>query len=297
MDSFETALAGPNFTDTSVGYAKYCGTNSFIDYFILNEISANIDGYRLSTYLYKDKFSNGGKLKIGPPWDFDIAWLNADYCGSPSYTSWAYEFGNVCPGDEWQIPFWWDKFMLDTNFTNKLKCRWLQLRASALDTAYINAWIDSNNVYLNEGQTRNFIQWPILGTYVWPNPSPIPTTYQGEIDRLKQWIGNRIAWLDANMPGNCINPSYVSSTFFDNAFSVYPNPTSGKFRVQSTVPMAIGIRVQKVEVIDIFGRTVQTINSDKGISDIDISNQPSGIYILKISAASNFILHKIIKAD
>jgi len=291
VDSFETALAGPNFTDTSVGYTKYCGTNSFIDYFILNEISNNIDGYRLSTYLYKDKNSNGGKLKIGPPWDFDIAWLNADYCGSPSYTSWAYEFGNVCPGDGWQVPFWWDRFMQDTNFTYKLKCRWLQLRATVLDTGYINSWIDSNNVYLNEGQTRNFIQWPILGTYVWPNPSPIPTSYQGEINRLKQWIGNRMTWLDANMPGNCWDVG-VEESFSKNKISVYPNPTTGKFKVQSSE-----FRIQKIEVLDVFGRTIQTINSEKEILEINISNLSSGIYILKISVEESFILHKIIKAD
>ena len=158
VDSFETALAGPNFSDTAIGYKKYCGINSFIDYFILNEISANIDGYRLSTYLYKDKNSNGGKLKIGPPWDYDIAWLNADYCGSPSYTNWAYQFGNICPGDGWQVPFWWYRFMQDTNFTNQLKCRWLHLRSNVMYTGYINAWIESNSVYLNQAQQRNFIE-------------------------------------------------------------------------------------------------------------------------------------------
>jgi len=96
---------------------------------------------------------------------------------------------------------------------------------------YSNAWIDSNNVYLNEGQIRNFIQWPILGTYVWPNPSPIPTTYQGEIDRLKLWIANRISWMDANMPGNCWNVA-VYENIFEGEISIYPNPSTGKFRIQ-----------------------------------------------------------------
>lgn len=291
VDSFETALAGPNFADTGIGYKKYCGINSFIDYFILNEISDNIDGYRLSTYLYKDKYSKGGKLKIGPPWDYDIAWLNADYCGSPSFTNWAYQFGNVCPGDGWQIPFWWNRLMQDTNFTHDLKCRWIQLRTTVLDTSYINAWIDSNNVYLNEVQARNFIQWPILGTYVWPNPAPIPTTYQGEVDRLKLWIANRMNWLDANMPGNCWNVS-VSENNFKGAISIYPNPSTGKFSFQHST-----LRIQKVEVLDILGRTIDVVSSEKEISEIDIANQPTGIYILKISSGDNFSLHKITKAD
>jgi len=284
-------FASQYFANPITGYSKYCDANSFIDYFILNEVSKNIDGYRLSTYLYKDKFSKGGKLKIGPPWDYDIAWLNADYCGSPSFTDWAYEFGNVCPGDYWQIPFWWDRFMLDTNFTNQLKCRWLQLRSTTLDAAYINAYIDSNATYLNQGQTRNFILWPILGIYVWPNPSPIPTDYQGEIDRLKQWISDRLNWMDSNIPGSCLNVG-IAENIFHKDISVFPNPSSGKFRIQN-----LEFRIQQVEVIDIFERVIQTVNSEHKTLNIDISNQPNGIYILRISSGNNFTLRKIIKAD
>ena len=59
VDSFEYALNGPNFTDTSIGYAKYIDVNSFIDFYIINELSKNIDGYRLSTYMHKDRDDQG----------------------------------------------------------------------------------------------------------------------------------------------------------------------------------------------------------------------------------------------
>ena len=196
VDSFESSLAGPDFADTSIGYKKYISVNSFVDYFILNEISKNVDGYRLSTYLHKDKYSKGGKLKIGPPWDYDIAWWNADYCGGNDTTGWAYQFGNLCPYDGGQIPFWWERLLQDSSFTNKLYCRWQELRQTILDTTNLCAYIDSNANYLNEGQTRNFQDWNIIGTYVWPNPSPLATTYQGEINNLKRWVKNRITWLD-----------------------------------------------------------------------------------------------------
>ncbi|MBI4931179.1 MAG: CotH kinase family protein [Bacteroidetes bacterium] len=289
VDSFETSLAAPNFTDTSIGYAKYCGVNTFIDYFILNEVSKNIDGYRLSTYLYKDKYSKGGKLKIGHPWDYDIAWLNADYCGSPSYTDWAYEFGNVCSGDFWQVPFWWNRFMQDSNFTDNLKCRWIMLRNSVLDTGYLFSYIDSSASYLNEGMGRNFITWPILGVYVWPNPSPIPITYQGEINRLKLWISNRLTWLDTNMPGNCLTtslPSYPSEKYF----SVYPNPSKGVCRLSPTLSKKEGV----VEVYSVLGERVLSLPFGKGGDGLlDLSNQPNGIYILKIFSGEKLILYKL----
>ncbi|MFM7400497.1 MAG: PKD domain-containing protein, partial [Bacteroidota bacterium] len=56
--------------------------------------------------------------------------------------------------------------------------------------------IDSMANILQEASTRNFNYWPILGTYVWPNPGPLPVTYSGEIQKLKDWIGGRTAWLD-----------------------------------------------------------------------------------------------------
>ena len=49
----------------------------------------------------------------------------------------------------------------------------------------------------------NFTVWPILGTYVWPNPSPYPTTYAGEIQNLKNWVNTRLTWMDNNIPGHC----------------------------------------------------------------------------------------------
>ena len=59
---FEHALAGPNFTDTAQGYRAFIEPESFIDMYFANEITKNVDAYRLSTYFYKEKDSDGGKI-------------------------------------------------------------------------------------------------------------------------------------------------------------------------------------------------------------------------------------------
>ncbi|MDQ3535806.1 MAG: CotH kinase family protein, partial [Bacteroidota bacterium] len=74
---FETALSGIDFKDDEKGYRNWADMESFIDFSIVNEISKNIDGYRLSTFMHKDK---NGKLIMGPVWDFNLAFGNADYC-------------------------------------------------------------------------------------------------------------------------------------------------------------------------------------------------------------------------
>ncbi|MEO8087050.1 MAG: CotH kinase family protein [Bacteroidota bacterium] len=198
VDSFESSLNGPNFMDSTLGYAQYIGNGSFVDFLISNEVSKNVDGYRLSSYLYKDQEKT---LKAGPIWDFDIAYGNANYCGGDDTLNWAYQF--PCTGDGFQIPFWWQRMVTDSNFTNELKCRWNSLRENTLSQQHLNNIIDSVANYLNESQAWNFSVWPILGVYVWPNVAPYPSTYAGEIANMKQWLGRRLQWLDANIPGNC----------------------------------------------------------------------------------------------
>jgi hypothetical protein len=163
---------------------------------------------------------------MGPVWDFDLAYRNADYCSGDDYQGWAYLFGDVCGGDYWQVPFWWDRLLQDTVFTNTLSCRYQNLRLTVLDTTSIFSYIDSVALLLDQSQSRNFYQWPILGIYVWPNPWPLAQTYEEEILGLKKWFRNRLHWLDNNMPGYCPNVGQNSPTI--QTVSLYPNP-AGEF--------------------------------------------------------------------
>ncbi len=302
IDSFETALAGPNFADTAIGYAHYIDVNSFIDYFLVDEISKNVDGYRISSYLYKDKRSNGGKLIMGPSWDFDIAWGNADYCDGNVTSGWAYEFGNVCPGDGWQIPFWWERMMQDPAFQDKVKCRWEELSQTILSKPFLLDYCDSMAVLLNEGAARNFTVWPILGSYVWPNPGPIPTSYQGEINELKTWINLRWNWLDANMPGtlqNC-NISGVPNENVANHFApAYPNPFNNEINLNIYLPDAQDVRI---EMINALGQTVQLqmVQHSGGNQTLQfMANEslPKGIYLLRITAGNKVWTEQLSKAE
>jgi hypothetical protein len=293
VDSFETALAGPNFMDTAVGYAHYIDVNSFVDYFLLNEFSRNVDGYRLSTYLYKDKNSNGGKLTIGPCWDYDLAWANANYCAGSDTAGWAIDFARVCPGDYWQIPFWWDRLLEDTSFQNKVKCRWEELKLTVLSVNYLHNYCDSMQTYLTESSGRNFQKWPILGQYVWPNPTPLPNSYQGEINELKNWISARWVWLDNNMPGsvgacsvllsdpnNSATPAYTAGA--------YPNPFTNEinFSVYLAHPDVIN-----VTIYNSLGQAVMApvaVEGSTGTNQVHIAlpeNLPAGMYIMRVESA------------
>ncbi len=194
VNNFEDALASDDFTDPEKGYRAYIDVDSFIDFFLLNEVSHNVDGFRLSTYMHKDK---NGKLKMGPIWDFNLAFGNANYCGGGDTDSWAYQFNSRCPNDYWAVPFWWERFLQDPEFVSRLKARWAELRGNALSDASILNKIDDYETLLNKSGSvdENFKVWQILGVYVWPN-NYVGKTYQEELNYLQEWIKSRLTWMD-----------------------------------------------------------------------------------------------------
>ncbi len=195
---FESSLASENFKDPNDGFRKYIDEDSFIDYFILNELSNNVDGYRLSTYLQKDR---NEKLVIGPIWDFNLSFGNADYCGGERYDVWCFKFNERCLGDYWNVPFWWNRLIEDEKFVIKLKERWNQLRTNILSDNNLMTLIEKQYSFLNNETdiiNKNFNTWKIFGIYIWPN-SFIGNNYYEEIDFLKNWINNRTQWLDESI--------------------------------------------------------------------------------------------------
>lgn len=194
VTDFENALASNEFKDPIIGYAAYIDVPSFIDFFLLNEISNNVDGYRLSTFMHKDK---NGKLKMGPIWDFNLAFGNADYCSGGDTNVWAYKFNERCSGDFWLVPFWWNKLLQDPAFVAELKTRWNTLRSGAFSETSILAKINSYKDTLEKAGAidTNFDTWEILGVYLWPN-NFIGDSFLDETNYLASWAMDRLTWMD-----------------------------------------------------------------------------------------------------
>jgi spore coat protein CotH len=194
---FETALISEDFESIENGYRQFIDLDSFIDFFILNEFSKNPDGFRLSTYLHKEK---GGKLKMGPIWDFNLAFGNVNYCDGDSPYGWAHRFNDICSGDTWQVPFWWNRFLDDPEYVSLLKERWAILRSDILSEDIVLGRLRElqENLKGSSAIDKNFGKWLILGKYIWPNKF-IGDSYDSEINYLEEWIIERFKWLDQNI--------------------------------------------------------------------------------------------------
>jgi len=287
VTQFESTLDGSNFKHPENGYRKFIDTESFVDYLIVNEFCRNVDGFSISVYMHKERDSQGGKLFMGPVWDFNLAYGNQYEGDFWEPERWVWQWG-LDP-----IPFWWERLHEDPYFTEMLNCRWFRLRENILSIDNIYSLIDGYADELGPAIERNFDRWPVLGEEIWPNHF-VGETYEEEIDILKWWIAERLEWLDDNMPGSC--PTLNNNEFIDieSAIAIYPNPSSGRFFIEVMGP---GIEQTIIEILSMDGKVIHRIrdeNMTTGITEINLSNVSPGIYFIKINSSDKSIVEKIL---
>ncbi|MCH8487963.1 MAG: CotH kinase family protein [Candidatus Cyclonatronum sp.] len=197
LNNFETALFGNDFANPATGYRAWIDTETFIDHFIITELLKEIDGYRLSTYLTKNRHE---KLRMGPLWDFNLSLGNANYLSGENPEGWYYTQlagGNDC-FIGCGIRDWYVRMLQDPAFAAQLRQRWQMHRQNVLSEDYLNALIDAKQAELDEAQQRNFIRWQILGQHVWPNYF-VADTWEQELDWMRNWLMTRLDWMDAQL--------------------------------------------------------------------------------------------------
>jgi hypothetical protein len=295
MAEFESALYDPTYTNSQGNrYNHYLDETSFADFLISNEVSKNSDGYKLSSYVHKDKESKGGRLNAGPIWDFDQTYGVSNVCSCNDYTGWTYTQSQPDCEDHESMPMWWETLMGDPVFTNHLACRWNTLRQGPLHIDTMYAWIDDNRAYIQTAADRNFVRWPVLGVSIWAEPQPMPQDYQEEIDQLKDWITSRMAWLDTNMPGDCAQDEVgIDGDITSMEFSLFPNPSTGQVHVQLS-----GNDFGKVTAIEVFnmqGAQVKKIaTSGRHEMQINLSSLNAGMYMVRTVGSGTPVVQRLI---
>ncbi|MFN7147765.1 MAG: CotH kinase family protein, partial [Myxococcota bacterium] len=96
FDQMEAALAADTWADPVVGYPAWLDVDAWVDHWLLNELTHNIDAYRLSAYLWVDGPPGAAKLRAGPLWDFDRAWGNRNYCDTWNTYGWIVDDLTTC---------------------------------------------------------------------------------------------------------------------------------------------------------------------------------------------------------
>ena len=203
INSFESALYGSNFTDPVQGYANYIDAASFIDHHIMVELTKNIDGFRISTFMFKER---SGKLSMGPIWDYNLSLGNANYLEGWLAAGW---YNRLLSSGDYP---WWRRLFEDPSFKRQYADRWFSLRKNLFTEDRLLAQVDEYALLLREAQARNFEKWRILGSYIWPNWF-IADSFDQEIVWMKGWLSDRLTWMDAQIgkeyaaPGPTLSPA------------------------------------------------------------------------------------------
>ena len=289
ITDFETLMSSDDYNDPEAGYYEQVYLESFIDVSLMSEISKNVDAYRLSAYMYKDKDSEDGRLTMGPIWDYNLAFGNADYYDGWNPEGWQMdvELGN----DGFKIPFWWYRIWDDETFTTAFNQRWNVLRQSIFSEDNIINLIDSATTLIDDAQTRNFQRWPVLDEYVWPN-AYVGGSYANEIEYLKNWIHVRLEWMDEQTFMKSIPPLLVMDYHLNDAF---PNPFNPVTTIGFTVPRTELVRVN---IYDAMGRQVENllhdvINPGQYTMTWNGSHRSSGIYFVQLMGGEYSQVRKI----
>lgn len=185
---------------------------SFATYFLINELSKDQDGYHKSTFMVKRK----DICYAGPLWD-----KNKSY-GNMAITNGAATF-NTEP-EKWlfinndtlfingdtlanqaanQSPQWWTALLMDSVYCDTVWQQWTRFKTSYLDSTNIATFVQSEIDFINNSAATGDASKTAFmrNSKRWPNAyNSSLTKYMDRVQQLNDYISNRLAWMDANLP-------------------------------------------------------------------------------------------------
>ncbi len=185
FSSFEKAIYSYDFDNDAYGYKKLIDIDSFVNYFIINELTGNYDVGAYSTYIYKDK---DGRFRMCI-WDFNNACDNYQE--------------QAIPTDDFRLinaPWYW-MLVKDKDFTKRIIDRYRDLRKSVLSDEYLDQYIDDTIAYLGDAVKRNEERWGYSyddDTLLNPAERNLHS-FDSAVTQMKDYIRRRTEFLDENI--------------------------------------------------------------------------------------------------
>ncbi|RJX27897.1 MAG: hypothetical protein C4537_00045 [Acholeplasma sp.] len=164
-------------------YEEYLNVDNAIDFFLIHEISKNVDVGWSSVYMMKEQ---GGRIEFGPIWDFDFAFGNTDYI----------DYG---PENWYGMRDWKNRLfglmMARPEIRERFKLRYQWYMNDVLPELLIMIPILGES-FASQAE-HNFEKWPRYGIYTWPNPNEMleANTHEKQIEYLKDYLEQRSLWI------------------------------------------------------------------------------------------------------
>lgn len=212
FNEMEAKLWADNYQHPEKGYRSKLDLEGFLRYFLVGEFAGNNDAM-WSIYLYKER--NDDLFHFGPVWDFDLS-MDNDQRSYPANgkPNWLYNYGSAVNG----IRDFVSRILSDPYANERLCSIWSDLRESgAFSQDSLWAFVDSLGNVLDESQELNFTRWDNLGELLTLQQFA-PGTYQGELDIIKNYLNERIRWIDKKLGYKDYDDDEVNPT--DTLFAI-----------------------------------------------------------------------------
>ena len=190
FNQMEARILSRNYTDPELGYRAMLDERSLQSYWLTEELTGNPDAFH-SCYLSKER--GASKIRVETVWDFDLAFDNdSRYYPNRDLG----DYLSLARGGAGNSRTLLKRIFTDRAFCDSLRTMWETARAEwDITEESLIAYIDSTARELDESQRLNFMRWPILNTTAHLNPR-IAGNYQGEVEYLREYIRERIPYLD-----------------------------------------------------------------------------------------------------
>lgn len=179
-------LYSDDWLDPITGYKSMIDIESFVDWYLVNEISKNADA-NMYTSCYMN-LKRGCKLKMGPLWDFDVA------------------FGNYVHGNEdlnkienFRIKTapWFNRMFEDPEFVSLVKYKF-NVYYSNIPSIFET--IDGYDSFQKRSCLKNNQIWSTLCSSN-SSDSEVEAAYAAKVSYLKNWLYGRLEWLKVAFEG------------------------------------------------------------------------------------------------
>lgn len=174
VNAAEGALFGPDFKDADNGWQKYLDMDSFVDWYLINEIARNeLGAFQADCYMNMKK---NGKLRMGPVWKISRAF--------------GYD-GTSTSGFVVKNAKWFDRLFQDPAFVSRVKERFAFFYSQK--DAVIQE-ISANAEYISSSVQENANKWQVFGAN-----ADVKSSFTREVESIKDWLERRMKWMNDEM--------------------------------------------------------------------------------------------------
>ena len=173
LDRFETTLYGPDFLNPKTGYKTLIDLESFVDWLLIKELSKDYDGNMFTSCFCH--IMSDGTIKMGPIWDFDIAFGGNPFGNEGGFGGLGMDFGgndmaffNQPEGYHVAKADWFERMMLDPEFTSLLLKK---VNAMIADSATIMGHIDAMAVKLALSASADTVNYYTTSSFDMNDPT------------------------------------------------------------------------------------------------------------------------------